>query len=95
MRQLNNKHFDTIEGASALPGEIVSSQFAPSVSQKDEKMTKEQRDLLILLVRTERRRINYQLMDFPNFCRQRVELILERNLCTETLKSLQEEKGGK
>jgi hypothetical protein len=36
MRQLNNKHFDTIEGASALPGEIVSSQFAPSVSQKDE-----------------------------------------------------------
>lgn len=38
MRQLNNKHFDTIEGASALPGEIVSSQFAPSVSQKDEMM---------------------------------------------------------
>lgn len=38
MRQLNNKHFDTIEGASALPGEIVSSQFAPSVSKKDEKM---------------------------------------------------------
>jgi len=36
MRQLNNKHFDTIEGASALPGEIVSSQFAPSVSKKDE-----------------------------------------------------------
>lgn len=38
MRQLNNKHFDTIEGASAHQGEIVSSQFAPSVSQKDEKM---------------------------------------------------------
>ena len=35
MRQLNNKHLDTIEGASALPGEIVSSQFAPSC-QKDE-----------------------------------------------------------
>ena len=38
MRQLKNKHLDTTEGASALPGEIVSSQFAPSVSQKDEKM---------------------------------------------------------
>ena len=36
MRQLNNKHFDTIEGASAHQGEIVSSQFAPSVSKKDE-----------------------------------------------------------
>ncbi len=38
MRQLNNIHFDTIEGASAHQGEIVSSQLAPSVSQKDEKM---------------------------------------------------------
>ena len=36
MRQLNNIHFDTIEGASAHQGEIVSSQLAPSVSQKDE-----------------------------------------------------------
>ena len=36
MRQLNSKHFDTIEGASAHQGEIVSSQFAPSVSKKDE-----------------------------------------------------------
>ena len=42
MRQLNNIHFDTIEGASAHQGEIVSSQFAPSVSQKDEKMNKVQ-----------------------------------------------------
>ena len=89
MRQLNNKHLDTTEGASALPGEIVSSQFAPSVSKKDEKMTKEQRDLLILLVRTERRRVSFKLMDFPNFCRERVELIVERDLCTKTLKSLQ------
>jgi len=39
MRQLNNKHLDTIEGASALPGEIVSSQFAPSC-QKDENQMK-------------------------------------------------------
>ncbi len=38
MRQLNSKHFDTIEGASAHQGEIVSSQFAPSVSKKDEIM---------------------------------------------------------
>lgn len=35
MRQLNNKHLDTTEGASAHQGEIVSSQFAPSC-QKDE-----------------------------------------------------------
>ena len=40
MRQLNNKHLDTIEGASALPGEIVSSQFAPSC-QKDENQMNE------------------------------------------------------
>jgi hypothetical protein len=39
MRQLNNKHLDTTEGASALPGEIVSSQFAPSC-QKDENQMK-------------------------------------------------------
>ena len=36
MRQLNNIHFDTKEGASGCLAEIVSSQFAPSVSQKDE-----------------------------------------------------------
>tara|TARA_Y100000592_G_C5234335_1_gene205366 strand:- start:82 stop:426 length:345 start_codon:yes stop_codon:yes gene_type:complete len=36
MRQLNNNKFDTKEGASASLSEIVSSQFAPSVSQKDE-----------------------------------------------------------
>lgn len=40
MRQLNNKQFDTKEGASASHSEIVSSQLAPSVSQKDEKMKK-------------------------------------------------------
>ena len=40
MRQLNNKHFDTIEGASARQGEVVSSASSPLVSQqKDEKMT--------------------------------------------------------
>lgn len=49
MRQLNNKHFDTIEGASALPGEIVSSQFAPSVSKKDENQMKKQYPYQILL----------------------------------------------
>lgn len=38
MRQLNNKQFDTKEGASASLSEIVSSQLAPSVSQKDDKM---------------------------------------------------------
>ena len=37
MRQLNNKHFDTIEGASARQGEVVSSASRPLVSQqKDE-----------------------------------------------------------
>jgi len=40
MRQLNNKHLDTIEGASAHQGEIVSSQFAPSC-QKDENQMNE------------------------------------------------------
>jgi F420-0:gamma-glutamyl ligase len=40
MRQLNNKQFDTKEGASASLSEIVSSQFAPSVSQKDENQMK-------------------------------------------------------
>jgi len=40
MRQLNNKHFDTKEGASALPGKLSHPQLAPSVSQKDEKMKK-------------------------------------------------------
>ena len=44
MRQLNNKKFDTKEGASASLSEIVSSQFAPSVSQKDEKMQLEIRN---------------------------------------------------
>ena len=38
MRQLNNKQFDTIEGASAHQGEVVSSASRPLVSQKDEKM---------------------------------------------------------
>jgi len=38
MRQLNNKHFDTKEGASVLPGKLSHPQLAPSVSQKDEKM---------------------------------------------------------
>ena len=39
MRQYNNKQFDTIQGASASHGEIVSSQFSPLECQKDEKMT--------------------------------------------------------
>jgi len=34
MRQLNNKHFDTKEGASAFPGKLSHPQLAPSVSQK-------------------------------------------------------------
>ena len=40
MRQLNNNKFDTKEGASASLSEIVSSQLAPSVSQKDENQMK-------------------------------------------------------
>jgi len=41
MRQLNNKHFDTIEGASARQGEVVSSASSPLVSQqKDENKMK-------------------------------------------------------
>ena len=41
MRQLNNKHFDTIEGASARQGEVVSSASSPLVSQRDEIMKSE------------------------------------------------------
>ena len=40
MRQLNNKQFDTKEGASASLSELSHPQLAPSVSQKDEKMKK-------------------------------------------------------
>jgi len=36
MRQLNNKQFDTKEGASASLSELSHPQLAPSVSQKDE-----------------------------------------------------------
>tara|TARA_R100001440_G_scaffold18703_1_gene31643 strand:- start:2457 stop:2951 length:495 start_codon:yes stop_codon:yes gene_type:complete len=39
MRQLNNKQFDTKEGASASHSELSHPQLAPSVSQKDENMT--------------------------------------------------------
>ena len=59
MRQLNNIHFDTIEGASAHQGEIVSSQFAPSC-QKDENqmiLNTEQLDYLIGETLTERVRL--------------------------------------
>ena len=38
MRQLNNKQFDTKEGASASLSELSHPQLAPSVSQKDENM---------------------------------------------------------
>ena len=38
MRQLNNKQFDTKEGASASHSELSHPQLAPSVSQKDEIM---------------------------------------------------------
>jgi len=38
MRQLNNKQFDTKEGASASLSELSHPQLAPSVSQKDEIM---------------------------------------------------------
>lgn len=47
MRQLNNNKFDTKEGASASLSEIVSSQFAPSVSQKDENQMKITEQLVI------------------------------------------------
>tara|TARA_A100001201_G_scaffold135705_2_gene124156 strand:- start:1879 stop:2373 length:495 start_codon:yes stop_codon:yes gene_type:complete len=42
MRQLNNKQFDTKEGASASLSELSHPQLAPSVSQKDENMTYKQ-----------------------------------------------------
>lgn len=42
MRQLNNKQFDTKEGASASLSELSHPQLAPSVSQKDEKMNQVQ-----------------------------------------------------
>ena len=41
MRQLNNKHFDTIEGASARQGEVVSSASRPLVSQQKDEMMKQ------------------------------------------------------
>jgi len=40
MRQLNNKQFDTKEGASASLSELSHPQLAPSVSQKDENFMK-------------------------------------------------------
>ena len=40
MRKLNNKQFDTKEGASASHSELSHPQLAPSVSQKDENMKK-------------------------------------------------------
>ena len=93
MRQLNNIHFDTKEGASGCLAEIVSSQFAPSVSQKDEIMTKQQRDLLIELVRVERRRLNnakrltsVSLSSRPfTYNRENDELNKEIKLVNETL----------
>ena len=44
MRQLNNKQFDTKEGASASHSELSHPQLAPSVSQKDEIMQLEIRN---------------------------------------------------
>tara|TARA_R100000084_G_C4636745_1_gene141386 strand:- start:369 stop:752 length:384 start_codon:yes stop_codon:yes gene_type:complete len=44
MRQLNNKQFDTKEGASASLSELSHPQLAPSVSQKDEIMQLEIRN---------------------------------------------------
>ena len=38
MRQLNNKQFDTKEGASASHSELSHPHLAPSVSQKDDIM---------------------------------------------------------
>ena len=93
MRQLNKKHFDTKEGASALPGKLSHPQLAPSVSQKDEIMTKQQRDLLIELVRVERRRLNnakrltsVSLSSRPfTYNRENDELNKEIKLVNETL----------
>ena len=93
MRQLNNKHFDTIEGASARQGEVVSSASRPLVSQqKDEIMNQEQKDLLISLVRKERVRLNMLLLKVEEDTEDEVRVEMERDLCTKTLKSLQ---GGK
>tara|TARA_X000001388_G_C2196989_1_gene109746 strand:- start:300 stop:578 length:279 start_codon:yes stop_codon:yes gene_type:complete len=92
MRQLNNKHFDTKEGASALPGKLSHPQFAPSVSQKDEIMNQEQKDLLVFLVRQERVRLNSLRRKSYYTYEDRKAVRKEILLCNLTLKSLE---GGK
>tara|TARA_R100000742_G_C4240236_1_gene60070 strand:- start:387 stop:665 length:279 start_codon:yes stop_codon:yes gene_type:complete len=92
MRQLNNKHYDTLEGASAHPGEIVSSQFAPSCQKDENQMTKEQKNLIVFLVRKERIRLTLALCNLSITEEEMKELNQERDLADATLESLQ---GGK
>ena len=88
MRQSNNKHYDTPGGLLGQPTN-VSSHPKPPVS-KDETMNQAQKDLLIELVRKERKRLTLEL-GTPSNSRNHadwLELNQERDLCTSTLKSL-------
>ena len=93
MRQLNNKHFDTKEGASALPGKLSHPQLAPSVSQKDEIMNQDQKDLILELTRKERARLfnlkrDKAIYNSVDYFRVKKEI----DLCTSIVDQL---KGGK
>ncbi len=55
-------------------------------------MTKEQRDLLIELVRVERKRLNFLRRSFYSHNKERKSISMEILLCNQTLESL---KGGK
>ena len=92
MRQLNNKHFDTIEGASARQGEVVSSASSPLVSQQeDETMNKEQKDLIIALLGLESARLTSSLMGEKN--KEEIRLVkIEREFVRKTILAV---RGGK
>ena len=92
MRQLNNKHYDTIQGASARQGEVVSSASSPLVSQqKDETMNKEQKDLIIALLGLESARLTSSLMGEKN--KEEIRLVkIEREFVRKTILAV---RGGK
>jgi hypothetical protein len=100
MRQLNNKHLDTTEGASAHQGEIVSSQFAPSC-QKDENQMK---TYSITINEEEKRLLEYfmekhlsifnNLMKVRDNKRDKKEKFLRENILI-SLRSARSLQGGK
>ena len=92
MRQLNNKHFDTIEGASARQGEVGASASSPLVSQqKDETMNKEQKDLIIALLGLESARLTSSLRGEKN--KEEIRLVkIEREFVRKTILAV---RGGK